>query len=222
MGGWAHHSVLLASARLERYLGPTVVPSGAAMRWKATIATVDNRSRAVLGEGGEGAEGRPGIDAAGAGTEGAGFTAGLGRTGGASLSFTRLSGLGAGLDAGLGGVAASAVGIGATEGAGAAVRVRSGAEVLIGMATAEVGMGARRAASGLEWYPNQKTVAGAGVAGGRLGGYTLFAGGYANEGTNAGVGAGAEAFRSRKRTRCSNRYFSALESAFHRLVVGKR
>jgi hypothetical protein len=47
--------------------------------------------------------------------------------------------------------------------------------MLIGTATAAEGMGAARAIStGLEWwYPNQKTVAGAGVAGGRLGGQTL-------------------------------------------------
>ena len=67
--------------------------------------------------------------------------------------------------------------------------------MLIGTATAAEGIGASRATpTGLEcWYPNQKTGAGAGVAGGRLGGQTLFAGGYPNECANAGVGARAEA-----------------------------
>ena len=156
------------SSALEGYLGPTV-SSGVAMRWKATIATVDKRSSAVLGEGGAeggaGTEGGAGAEGAG-GIVGAGGAAGVGCMGGASLSFTRLSGLNGGLGGGFD--AAGAVRIGAIGGAGAAVHVRSGAEVCIGTATAAVGIGALRAASGLEWYPNQKTVAGAGVAGGRL------------------------------------------------------
>ena len=103
------------------------------MRWNAIIATdatVDNRSSAVLG-GEEGAEeARGGAEREGKGTEGAGGAAGVrpmsgAGTGGARLSFTRLSGLGGGLDAGLGGVATSAVGMFvATEGVGAAVRYR--------------------------------------------------------------------------------------------------
>ena len=108
------------------------------MRWNAIIATdatVDNRSSAVLG-GEEGAEeARGGAEREGKGTEGAGGAAGVrpmsgAGTGGASLSFTRLSGLGGGLggglDAGLGGVATSAVGMFvATEArVGAAVRCR--------------------------------------------------------------------------------------------------
>ena len=96
--------------------------------------------------------------------------------------------------------------------------------MLIGTATAAEGIGASRATpTGLEcWYPNQKTGAGAGVAGGRLGGQTLFAGGYPNEGANAGVGARADALgtlRSRERARSSNRRRSSVESAFHRLCV---
>lgn len=125
------------SAQVERYLGPSI-SSRAAMRWNAIIATdatVDNRSSAVLG-GEEGAEeARGGAEREGKGTEGAGGAAGVrpmsgAGTGGASLSFTRLSGLGGGLggglDAGLGGVATSAVGMFvATEArVGAAVRCR--------------------------------------------------------------------------------------------------
>ena len=90
---------------------------------------------------------------------------GVGGAGGASLSATRLSGLG-------GGAGAVATGAdGAIGGAGAAVRVISGAEVRIGTATAAVGMGALRMTSGLEWNPNQNTVAGAGVAGGKFRGW---------------------------------------------------
>ena len=97
--------------------------------------------------------------------------------------------------------------------------------MLIGTATAAEGIGASRATpTELEcWYPNQKTGAGAGVAGGRLGGQTLmFAGGYPNEGANAGVGARADALgtlRSMDRARSSNRRRSSVESAFHRLCV---
>ena len=124
--GWGHtpYSVRLAfSAQIERYLGPSI-SSPEAMRGKAIIATdatVDKRSSAVRGE--EGAERE------GEGSEGPGGAAGVrhmsgARTGGASLSFTRLSGLGGGLGAGLGGVATNAVGmfVATEQGVGAAVR----------------------------------------------------------------------------------------------------
>jgi hypothetical protein len=172
------------SATRGLLLGPTV---GVAMRWNATIATVDNRSSAVLDEVGAGTVGRgetkevgartegvgagtegvgAGTEGVGAGAEGAGISAGVGRMGGASLSLTRLGGGSLGAS----GVAASAVGISATEGSGATVRARTGAEMRTGTGMAAVGMGALRATSGLEWYPNQNTVACAGGAGGRLGG----------------------------------------------------
>ena len=128
--GWGHtpYSVRLAfSAQIERYLGPSI-SSPAAMRGKAIIATdatVDKRSSAVRGE--EGAE----ETREGEGSEGAGGAAGVrpmsgAGTGGASLSFTRLSGLGGGLGAGLGGVATNAVGmfVATEQGVGAAVRCR--------------------------------------------------------------------------------------------------
>ena len=142
-----------ATRAFEGYLSPTV-SSGMAMRVSATIATVDNRSRPELTKGVGGAEEVGGTER----------VWGAGGVGWPSLSFT------AGPDQA---VASCAVKF--TKGARAAVRIRSGAEVLIGTATAAVGMGAMRAASGLEWYPNQKTVAGAGVANGTRG-WRRFAG----------------------------------------------
>ena len=121
----------------------------------ATVATVNNRSKPVLSRGVGGAE-------PAGGAVGVGGAEGVGGAGGASLSATRLSGLGGGV---------GAVATGADGAIGAAVRVISGAEVRIGTATAAVGMGALRMTSGLEWNPNQNTVAGAGVAGGKFRGW---------------------------------------------------
>ena len=156
-------TILFLSLQRE-VLRPTV-SSGAAIRLSATVATVNNRSKPVLSRGVGGAE-------PAGGAVGVGGTEGVGVAGGASLSATRLSGLGGGAgavatgaDGAIGGATAAAVRIG---GSGAAVRVVSGAEVRIGTATAAVGMGALRMTSGLEWYPNQNTVAGAGVAGGKF------------------------------------------------------
>ena len=111
----------------------------------ATAATVDNRSKPVLSSvwcaepdtGAAVVGGAEGVDCAG----------------GASLRATCFSGLG-----GAGGAGAVVTGTaGATGRAGAAVRVASirphavGARVRTGTATAAVGKGALRIASGLEW-----------------------------------------------------------------------
>ena len=202
---------LFGSSRFRRdsssqgHSSPTV-SSGMAMRVSATIATVDNRSRPELTKGVGGAEGVRGGPSLS-------FTAGpdqakVASCGGSSgRSHPLVSGS-------TGGVATGAIKF--TEGAGTAVRLRLGAGVLIGTATAAVGMGALPASSALEWYPNQNTVAGAGVASGNRG-WKRFAGRYSNEGADAGTGAGAGSLRSGNATRFSNRYFSALERAFHRL-----
>ena len=128
--------------------------SRAAKRLNATVATVDNRSKPELSKG-------VGVAEAAGGAVGVGGAEGVGGAGGASLSATRRLKSSSGGGAG---VVATSVD-GAIEGAGAA---RSGAKVRIGTATAAVGMGALRITSGLEWYPNQNTVAGAGGAGGKL------------------------------------------------------
>ena len=125
--GWGHTPRIRFVSLFQRKSSVTAGPSissPAAMRGKAIIATdatVDKRSSAVRGE--EGAERE------GEGSEGAGGAAGVkpmsgAGTGGASLSFTRLSGLGGGLGAGLGGVATNAVGmfVATEQGVGAAVR----------------------------------------------------------------------------------------------------
>ena len=155
-----------ATRAFEGYLSPTV-SSGMAMRVSATIATVDNRSRPELTKGVRGAEGVRGGPSLS-------FTAGpdqakvasCGGSGGRSHPLVSGS---------TGGVATGAIKF--TEGAGTAVRLRLGAGVLIGTATAAVGMGALPASSALEWYPNQNTVAGAGVASGNRG-WKRFAGRY--------------------------------------------
>ena len=203
---------LFGSSRFRRdsssqgHSSPTVSSRGGHMRVSATIATVDNRSRPELTKGVRGAEGVRGGPSLS-------FTAGpdqakvasCGGSGGRSHPLVSGS---------TGGVATGAIKF--TEGAGTAARLRLGAGVLIGTATAAVGMGALPASSALEWYPNQNTVAGAGVASGNRG-WKRFAGRYSNEGADAGTGAGAGSLRSGNATRFSNRYFSALERAFHRL-----
>ena len=162
------------------------------MRLSATIATAVNRCNPVLAEG-------------------VGVTVGMGgavRVGGPTVSFTagpvqggvasrcgsggrKIPVVSAGGASGSGGVATAAVRVGAAEGSGAVERVRSGAEVRIGIATAAVGVGALHASIGavtvavgggalrlgsakLELYPHQGVVGAGAGAGTRTGVYLAF------------------------------------------------
>ena len=158
----------------------------------ATSATAVNRCTPVLAEGVGGAVGRGG--AVRVGGPSLSFTAGPVQGGLASRCGSggrKIPVVSAGGANGSGGVATAAVGVGAAEGAGAAERVRSGAEVGIGIGTAAVGVGALHASIGavatavgggalrlgsakLELYPHQGAVGGGGGAGTRTGVYLAF------------------------------------------------
>ena len=137
----------------------------------ATIATAVNRCNPVLAEGVGGTVGMGGAVRVGGPIQG-GVASRCG-SGGRKIP-----------------VVTAAVRIGAAKGAGAVERVRSGAEVRIGIATAAVGMGALHASVGavtvavgggalrlgsakLELYPHQ-AVGGGGGAGTRTGVYLAF------------------------------------------------